>query len=171
MAMLRKGCWILAAALWSRGLAAQTDSLPSWVQADTAAHTVHFDLETRAGDGGTALINGHRKGDLQLVVPVGWTVRWTWQNADSSASHSLVVMTEREKIPAEGGRPVFTNALTRAVTSGLRPGQKDETIFTAEEAGWYWVLCGVPGHALAGEWIGLRVDPAAKTVGVKSGTR
>jgi uncharacterized cupredoxin-like copper-binding protein len=101
------------------------------------------------------------------VVPVGWTVKWDWRNSDTASSHSLVVMVQREKIPAEGGRPSLTNAMSRMVTEGLAPGQTDQTTFLAEEAGWYWLLCGVPGHALAGEWLELRVDPAATTASVQ----
>lgn len=141
---------------------------PDWLVADSAARTVTLALRvTPAPDGGAALINGHRSGDLQIVVPLGWTVQWDWQSADSTAPHSLVVMAEREKLPTEGGRAAFTNAMTRMLTDGLRPGQGDRTTFTADEAGWYWMLCGVPGHALKGEYIGLRVDPAATTAGVK----
>jgi hypothetical protein len=96
-----------------------------------------------------------------LVVPLNWTVRWTWTNRDSSQNHSLVVMVEREKLPTEGGRPSLDNAMTRAVLGGLKPGQKDLTSFVADQGGWYWMLCGVPGHAIRGEWIGLKVDRAA----------
>jgi uncharacterized cupredoxin-like copper-binding protein len=53
------------------------------------------------------------------------------------------------------------------VTKGLPAGQVDRTSFQADQPGWYWLLCGVPGHALAGEWIGLRVDPEATTAGIK----
>jgi hypothetical protein len=53
------------------------------------------------------------------------------------------------------------------VTAGLPPGQSDLTTFEADEAGWYWLLCGVPNHALNGEWLELRVDPDAKTASVK----
>jgi Sulfocyanin (SoxE) domain len=70
-------------------------------------------------------------------------------------------MVEREKIPLEGGRPAFSNAMTRMVTAGLRPGENDQTTFVAEETGWYWLLCGVPEHALKGEWISLKVDREA----------
>jgi hypothetical protein len=76
-------------------------------------------------------------------------------------------MAEREKIPTEGGRPVFTNAMTRMLTEGLPAGQPDRTTFEVDQPGWYWLLCGVPGHALEGEWIGLKVDPEAKTAGIK----
>jgi hypothetical protein len=75
-------------------------------------------------------------------------------------------MVEREKIPLEGGRPAFSNAMTRMVTEGLNSSQTDQTTFVADEAGYYWLLCGVPSHALKGEWIGLHVDPAATTASV-----
>jgi hypothetical protein len=135
---------------------------------DSAARTVKLTLVvTPAPDGGAALINGYRNGEVQIIVPLNWTVQWDWRNADSTSPHSLVVMAEREKLPTEGGRAAFTNAMTRAVTAGLPAGPADRTTFTADEAGWFWVLCGVPGHALKGEWIELRVDPEAKTASVK----
>ena len=129
---------------------------------DSAGRTVTLSLDTRPGAAGSsALINGYRAGGVRVMVPVGWTVQWNWRNADHSP-HSLVVMTQREKIPLEGGRPAFSNAMTRSVTDGLAPGKSDQSTFEAEEAGWYWLLCGVPNHALKGEWIELKVDPAAQ---------
>jgi len=59
------------------------------------------------------------------------------------------------------------NAMTRMVTAGLKAGQEDVTTFVADQAGWYWLLCGVPGHALKGEWVGLRVDPDARMPAVR----
>jgi hypothetical protein len=140
---------------------------PAWLVADETGRTVTLAFQvTRAADG-AALINGHRKGDLQLVVPLGWTVQWDWRNADTTSPHSLVVMVQREKLPTEGGRAAFANAMTRMVTPGLSAGQGDRTTFTADEAGWYWLLCGVPSHAIAGEFLELRVDPEARTAGVR----
>ena len=161
------------AALGGRPAEAQTASPPrddpAWLVADSVGRTVTLALQvTPAADGGSALINGHRAGELQVVVPLNWTVQWDWRSADSTAAHSLVVMVEREKLPTEGGRAAFTNAMTRMVAAGLRPGQNDRTSFTADEAGWYWLLCGVPGHALAGEYLGLHVDPEASTASVKT---
>jgi hypothetical protein len=141
--------------------------VPAWLVADPAGKTVTIALQVTRGPDGGALINGHRKGELQIVVPLNWTVQWDWRNADSTAAHSLVVMVEREKLPTEGGRAAFTNAMSRSVTAGLPAGQGDRTTFTADEAGWYWLLCGVPSHALGGEYLGLRVDPEAKTASVK----
>jgi hypothetical protein len=134
---------------------------------DSAARTVTLDLVVTSPAGSlSALINGHRAGDIQIIVPLAWTVRWNWSSTDSTAPHSLVVMAEREKIPLEGGRPAFSNAMTRMVTDGLKPGETDRTTFLAEEAGWFWLLCGVPGHALKGEWISLKVDREATTPSV-----
>jgi hypothetical protein len=140
----------------------------AWLSSDSASRTASIRLEvTQPAGSQSALLNGHRAGAVQIVVPLNWTVSWEWQSADSSATHSLVVMTEREKLPTEGGRPAFDNAMTRSLAAGLAVGQKDQTTFTADQAGWYWMLCGVPGHALAGEYIGLRVDPEAKSATVK----
>lgn len=146
------------------GPVAATATAPPWLVADTAARTVTVALQvTPAPDGGAALINGYRNGELQIAVPLNWTVQWDWRSADSTTTHSLVVIAEREKLPTEGGRAAFTNALTRSLTDGLEAGQGDQTTFTADQAGWYWMLDGVPGHAIKGEYIGLRIDPEAKT--------
>jgi hypothetical protein len=141
---------------------APSAGLPGWVDVDTASRTVTLALEALpGGPDGMATLNGYHHGAVQLVVPAGWTVRWTWTNRDSAQNHSLVVMAEREKLPTEGGRPALENAMTRSVTSGLKPGQRDVTTFLADQAGWYWMLCGVPDHAVRGEWIGLKVDREA----------
>jgi hypothetical protein len=165
---------ILVAVVATSPAAAQSppgaDSV-TWLAADPAARTATVTLEVTAPPGSpSALINGYREGGVQIVVPLRWTVTWIWRSADSTGKHSLVLMAEREKLPLEGGRPAFTNAQTRSVTAGLPAGQTDRTTFEAEEAGWFWLLCGVPEHALAGEWIGLKVDPEATTpaVNVKS---
>lgn len=143
------------------------DTLPAWITADPQARTVELRLTvTHPAGSPSALINGHGSGRLQVVVPQGWTVRWHWVNEDSTAAHSLVVQAEREKLPEQGGRPVFTNAMTRAVTAGLAAGRTDVTTFEADQAGWYWVLCGVPAHAIAGEYIGLKVEAGGTGVAV-----
>jgi hypothetical protein len=152
--------------LEAQGAPALSDA--PWVESDSAARTVTLDLVVTPADGApSAKIAGHREGGVQVVVPLGWTVRWTWRSADSTNPHSLVVMAEREKLPTEGGLPAFTNAMTRMLAKGLPAGQTDETSFGTDQAGWYWLLCGVPTHALTGEWIGMRVDPEAKRAGVR----
>jgi hypothetical protein len=136
----------------------------SWLVIDSASRTATITLETTMPAGApSALINGYRAGQARVTVPRGWTVKWNWRNSDSTSPHSLAVMVQREKIPLEGGRPAFTNAMTRMLTGGLPAGETDQTTFEADEAGWFWILCGVPEHALQGEWLELRVDPEATT--------
>ena len=148
--------------------ASDTTDPPSWLVADSAAHVAMLTLEVTAPAGApSALINGYRAGEARIVVPLGWTVKWDWRSTDSPTKHSLVVMVQREKIPLEGGRASFSNAMTRMILEGLQPGQSDQTTFAADEAGWFWMLCGVPGHAIKGEWLELRVDPEAKTASVQ----
>jgi hypothetical protein len=149
-------------------ISAQDSGLPAWIHPDPAAKSVLLDLTvTHPAGSPSAVISGEHDGGIQVIVPRGWTIKWHWVNQDSSASHSLVVVAEREKLPQQGGQAVFTNAMTRAVLPGLAVGRTDDTSFEAEDGGWFWVICGVPGHAIAGEWISLRVDPAATEVGVK----
>lgn len=155
---------------WPRAGIAQTTEAarPDWMTVDSARRTVGLVLHVVAAPGSpSALINGHRSGQLRIVVPLNWTVKWEWHSADSTAPHSLVVMAQREKVPLEGGRPAFANAMTRMVTAGLPAGQTDQTTFEADQTGWYWLLCGVPSHALNGEWLELKVDVEARTGSVK----
>jgi hypothetical protein len=164
------GALIMVTVLAATGGSAAEAQLPSWVSVDSAGKTVSLSFEAMpGGPEGIATLNGNHHGSVQLVVPLNWTVKWTWVNHDSTASHSLVVMAEREKLPNEGGRPALENALSRAVATGLKVGQRDVTTFVADQAGWYWMLCGVPSHAIRGEWIGLKVDAssAGVTVNVK----
>jgi Sulfocyanin (SoxE) domain len=148
-------------------LEAQQPSVPGWVVVDPVAKTVSLNLLVTALPGSqSALMNGYRDGAIQIVVPLNWTVSWHWQSTDSTAQHSLVLVQEREKLPLQGDRPALQNAMTRMVTVGLKAGQADVTTFNADEAGWYWLICGVPGHAINGEWLGLRVDPGARTASV-----
>jgi hypothetical protein len=85
--------------------AQQAGSLPHWMTVDSLGRAVSLELKVEAAAGAATTIAGYRQGGVQVVVPLGWTVRWHWTNADSTATHSLVVMAEREKLPAEGGRP------------------------------------------------------------------
>jgi hypothetical protein len=143
--------------------AAQTAERPTWLAVDTASRTAILAFEVTAPSGSaSARINGFREGGVQVVVPLGWTVRWNWVSHDSAARHSLVVGQEREKLPERAQDPGFPNAMTRNALTGLAAGQRDATTFAADQTGWFWLYCGVPDHALRGEWISLRVTGQAK---------
>ena len=156
---------LLQLALLPAPLAAQSASLRPWVRPDSAARSVTLDLAAvhTAGAAGPTL-NGISYGAVQIVVPLGWTVLIEWRNADSTAAHSFVVQQEREKIPERAGAPAFPNAYSRSPAAGIAPGGADRTRFVVDQAGWYWILCGVPGHAIRGEYLSLKVDRDASGV-------
>lgn len=161
--MALRPAFLLVAGLggWPAAVAAQ--ALPDWVASDPAQRTVSLTLTAAPMAGASSAgLNGHRDGSAQVVVPLGWTVKWAWVSVDSTQPHSLVVSPEREKLPEQAGKPPFTNAMTRSPLAGLAAGQRDVTTFEADQAGWYWLYCGVPGHALKGEWIGMKVSPDAR---------
>src|SRR5512134_2959539 len=103
--MKPSGCmlavWMaLALPLDAGVVAAQMVERPTWLAVDTATRTAILALEVTAPPGSaSARINGFREGGVQVVVPLGWTVRWDWVSRDSAARHSLVVGSEREKLP------------------------------------------------------------------------
>jgi hypothetical protein len=144
-------------------VSAQEAERPAWLAVDTATRTATLALEVTAPPGSAlGRINGVREGELQVVVPLGWTVTWSWVSNDSTGSHSLVVGPEREKLPERAQNPAFPIAMTRNALTGLIAGRRDATTFEADQTGWYWLYCGVPDHALRGEWISLRVSAEAK---------
>lgn len=134
--------------------------LPAWIHPDTVAKSVTLDLV--AGHG---TLSGASGGKLQVVVPKDWTVKLEWRNDDSTA-HSFIVQQEREKLPERAGEPAFQYAYSRTPAAGIAPGRTDRTQFVVDQAGWYWILCGVPGHAISGEYISLKVDATATAVSV-----
>ena len=136
--------------------------LPEWVHPDTLSRTVTLDLVAAHGT-----LSGASAGKLQVVVPREWTVKLEWRNDDSTA-HSFIVQQEREKLPERAGEPAFQYAYSRSTATGMGVGRSDRTQFLVDQAGWYWILCGVPGHAIAGEYISLKVDAAATAVSVVS---
>ena len=142
---------------------AQEVPRPAWLAVDATAHTAALALEVTALPGAaSARINGFREGGVLVLVPLGWTVKWNWVSRDSVSRHSLIIGPEREKLPERAQDPGFPNAMTRNALTGLTAGLEDATTFEADQAGWFWLYCGVPDHALRGEWISLRVSAQAK---------
>lgn len=154
----------LALTLIGGPLSSQT-SLPGWIHPDSGAKSVTLDLVAARVPGHSATLNGVSHGDLQVVVPLGWTVKLEWRN-DDSVAHSFVVQQEREKLPERAGEPAFQYAYSRSPVAGMGPGRTDHTQFVVDQAGWFWILCGVPGHAIGGEYISLKIDRDATKVSV-----
>jgi sulfocyanin SoxE-like protein len=137
------------------GAPANGDS--SYVRYDAATKTVTFRLVA-----GPFQFNGFGNGGGTLTVPAGSTNVWNFEQADGTP-HSAEVATGTGPVPNAGGDPAIPRAYTNKVVEGLPQGATDVIKFTAPDTGSYRIICGVPGHALSGMWIWLKIDPAAKT--------
>jgi sulfocyanin len=144
---------------------ADENLVPAWMKADESAKSVQ--LEIVAGwnpNNGALNFNGYYKGDLTIVVPVGWTVVAKFSNHDGMLPHSMLVTRPLEgHIPEQAGlgEVAISRAYSNDPESGIMSNQHDEVRFVARDAGNYWLLCGVTGHGLQGMWVKLDVDAHA----------
>lgn len=137
---------------------------PSWLSFDAATKTARFRLTAGlTGVNGALNFNGFRDGELTLVVPEGWTVAVSFENHDGMLPHSAQVIGEQHPLPASAlDKSGIDRAFTNKAFEGLAPQSKDNMRFTAAPVGNYQIVCGVPGHALAGMWIRMQVSSDAK---------
>jgi sulfocyanin len=155
--------------------APQNGQSPSWMTVDAGSQTVEFKIVAAQTNANSSLnFNGYAKGDMTLVVPVGWHVKIDFSNNDSSVPHSLVVMAVQKSLPIEVNekQAAFDGASTNSPVSGIVAGKTLNFEFTANKAGKYWLICGVPGHAVQGMWDYLEVSSSANSphVSIASGS-
>lgn len=136
---------------------AQAGGDSGFVQYDAATKTVTFRLVAGPFD-----FNGFTQGGATLTIPPGSTNVWNFEQNDGTP-HSAEVASGTGPVPSSGGDPAIPRAYTNKVVEGLPQGATDVIRFTAPDSGTYRIICGVPGHALSGMWLWLKVDPAAKT--------
>jgi len=146
----------------STGTAAATTGTPGdsgYVQYDAATKTVTFRIVAGPFD-----FNGFTKGNgaATLTIPPGSKNVWNFEQNDGTP-HSIEVASGSGPVPNSGGNPAIPRAYSNKVIEGLPQGAKDVIQFTAPDTGTYRIICGVPGHALSGMWLWLKIDPSAKT--------
>lgn len=136
-----------------------------WISVDDAARTVAITLVVGESNVNNRWnFNGYANGEATVVVPVGYAVTINFENRDPVHHHSVGVLAMAAIYPAifEEANPVFDGAMTSNATSmteATAPGGGTESItFVASEAGDYALVCAVPGHAIAGGWIGFEVS-------------
>ena len=142
-------------------------SAPGWMKIDAAHRTVQLDIGM--GEPGTSAgfnFNGYAHGNMTVTVPVGWTVKVEADDVDQYMPHSLEIVDAQSKPPMQALKSAFPNAETPDVTTGIKPRHKASFTFKADKAGRYWMMCGVPGHAVGGMWDKLVVSESATTPSV-----
>lgn len=147
-----------AAAPAAGGVASASGAAPDsqFVQWDPASKTVTFKLVA-----GPFAFNGYTSGGGTLTVPAGSANVWNFVQ-DDGTPHSAEVASGTGPLPNSGGDPAIPRAYTNKVVEGLVQGATDVIRFTAPDSGTYRIVCGVPGHALSGMWIWLKIDRSAK---------
>jgi plastocyanin len=144
---------VAARAATSTAPAAEDSGYVKW---DPATKTVTFRLVA-----GPFEFNHFTNGGGTLTVPAGSTNVWNFLQNDGTP-HSAEVASGTGPVANSGGDPAIPRAYTNKVVEGMAQGATDVIRFTAPDTGSYRIICGVPGHALSGMWIWLKVDPAAK---------
>lgn len=133
-----------------------------WLSVDAAAKTARFHLIAGlTGTNGALNFDGFTDGGLTLVIPTGWAVEMDFVNHDGMLPHSATVVAATLPIAAAPQGAAIPRAYTVRLSEGLPPLGKDTMRFTAAPAGDYFIVCGVPGHAMAGMWIRLRISDSA----------
>ena len=116
-----------------------------------------IDSSTMSSD--TLAFNAGFSGPHTLTVPLGWRVVGQFVNRDPVHPHSAIVIPEVYPLPTVPPPAVFPQAFTRGVEDGLATNARDEMAFTADREGRFLIVCGVPGHAEAGQRMWLVVTP------------
>lgn len=142
---------------------------PSWMTVRAGESTVEFRVVAglTAANGGMNF-NGSQAGGLTLTVPLNWKVILHFANNDENMPHSVAVTKAEDPVPPVPAKPAFAGAESKDAAQGVNVGSKQDLRFTADQAGTYLVVCGVPGHGAAGMWIKLTVSAAATKPGVQA---
>jgi sulfocyanin len=132
-----------------------------------AAHTVELTIVAGKAAGGAALdFNGYQRGAMTVTVPVGWHVIVHYSNA-GAMPHSLAVLPAGAHAQAMPSAALaFNGAGTGNFSNGLAKGIEQTFAFEATKAGTFELICGCPGHAIAGMWDTLIVSSTAEAPSV-----
>jgi Sulfocyanin (SoxE) domain len=125
---------------------------------DAGSNTVTFDL---IGGPNGFMFNGFGSGGATLTLPANAKVVMNFVNKDGTP-HSAEVISGEGPIPNASVDAAIPRAYTNQLTQGLPQEGTDVMRFTAPASGTFRIICGVPGHALSGMWIWMKIDPAAK---------
>jgi FtsP/CotA-like multicopper oxidase with cupredoxin domain len=111
-------------------------------------------------DGRAMSFNGAPRGGATFVVPLGWTVEVRLRNLDASP-HSARIVSAMDTVPLTLPAASFPGAESANAEAGQAYGRREVFRFKADRAGNFLIACAVPGHAAAGMYVRLVVEPNA----------
>ena len=134
------------------------------LELDHAAKTVTMTIGAgQTADNNHWNFNGIVKGEATIVVPTGYTVQISYENADPTmVVHSIGVgqLSETTLPMFTDPTPAFPGAISSNPTDPLnatKAGTTESLSFVAGAPGEYALICYVPAHTLTGMWVGFRV--------------
>ncbi|GHF61769.1 sulfocyanin [Deinococcus metalli] len=135
----------------------------------TKGSAVTIDLIAGQGSTNGGLnFNGGARGDRTFTVPLGATVTVKFKNMGIMPHSFVIRQGGAAPTDADASDAVFTSGYAPAkVEAGIRPGATTQVVFKASKAGSYYFVCGVPGHAMGGQYIRLVVSKAATVASFK----
>jgi uncharacterized cupredoxin-like copper-binding protein len=154
---------------------ADTSSLIS-----TSGKVVHLTLIAGYNNANAGFnFDGGAHGQMVVTVPLGATVDAVFKN-NVSVPHDVVIINYQTPPPSHTVATAFPGSASprprfRPPAGGQgagapparpRPGAALPFSFVASKAGTYMIICGVPGHAIAGMWDTFVVSPTAKTASI-----
>jgi sulfocyanin len=143
-----------------------------WYTLDKAPKTLDLAIASLAGDD-PMNFEGYGKGDMKITVPAGWKVNVTYTNQQSGGiTHSVGFVNWAQRQAKDGQfTPAFTGSVgpTNNFSNGVPAGQPVKYSFTADKAGQYAIVCGVPTHASMGMWDEFDVSASAQAPTIAAG--
>lgn len=129
---------------------------------NASSKTVYLTLDTRTTNYD---FNGSTRGRLVIYIPAGWNLEIKYINNDPSGlPHSVGIVANNTPTPKSTDPTKEGNLVTWApdgklgvsgFKEGVGPGETTLMAATSIQRGVYWIVCGVPGHAISGMWIVL----------------
>ncbi|AKA74994.1 sulfocyanin [Saccharolobus solfataricus] len=108
--------------------------------------------------------NGTAYGQMKLYVPAGWNVMIILTNDQSIPHNANIVLNEtpipnNSNISADGKILLYVgDSPSNFMSNGVQPGQTVIGMLDNISAGYYWIACGIYGHAESGMWADLIVS-------------
>lgn len=147
--------------LLAAALVAAAAIVPGIPRLHAATHTAEISIVSNKTSSGGFAFNGYQRGAMTVTVPVGWQIVVHFENTDT-IGHSLAVLPSgAHNQPSPPSSPAFAGAATSNFSAGLPKGPAVTFTFEASKAGTYEFVCGVPGHAISGQWDALVVSATA----------
>ena len=125
----------------------------SWVKWDAGHKTANLTV-TAAYDqtGGGFNFDGYNLGHLTFTVPLGAKVVVSFTNK-AALAHSAVITPYADRSLAGQFPLAFKGSASPNPTTGAASLSHPQVFsFVANKVGTYALVCGVPGHAIAGMW-------------------